>query len=185
MTVKNGGNLSVVCRVVHSIGNNYQMTWLTADGNDLVNDPSSQITQINASELRLVVKKVTKAAAYLCVVKNTSGIILNTEHVSVYLTDVPGPPRNLNIQSIGSSGVVSITWTAPETDNRSPITAYYVTVIVDGVPSSITRISPNATKFEVFTKCRMINVAVTSENDCGNSSVVDSIIDTRNKCGEK
>jgi len=181
INVKDGGNLSVICRVIHSFDGNYQMVWHTADGKQ-VNDPLSRVIRISSRELQLFVQKVTKPIDYLCVIRNSSGI-LTTEHVSVYLTDVPSPPRYLEIRSTGPAGYISITWTAPATDNGSPLTGYYVSIIVEGTYPKVMKIIPDTTSLEYLAGCKKINVTVTSENVCGNSSVINSIIDTRNQCG--
>lgn len=179
--VKSGGNLSVVCRIHNSFGN-FELAWQMADGNSLTDDSSTLVTQISPSELQLFVREVTKVIDYLCVVRNASRIF-TTEFVSVSLTDVPSPPRDLEIQSTGSVGHISITWTAPATDNGSPLTAYYVSVIVERANSKVMRILPSITTFEYSAKCKVINVTVTSENVYGNSSAVNSVIDTRSQCG--
>lgn len=184
ITVKDGGNLSVICRVVQSFDGNYEITWQMADGSEVVSDPFSQITQPSANELHLFVQKVTKAIDYLCVVRNSSRI-LTTEHVSVNLANVPSPPRNLKIISANSDGFIYITWTAPATDNGSPLTAYYVNVTVEGANSVVRRIIPDTTSLKHYARCKMINVSVVSENQCGNSSAISSMIDTRDQCNSK
>jgi len=177
--VKSGGNLSVVCHI-HNLFGDFEMVWQTADGNSLTDDSSTEITQISASELKLFVRKVTEAVDYLCVVRNGSRIF-TTELVSVSLTDVPSPPRDLEITV--SDDHISITWTAPETTNGSPLTAYYVNVIVEGADSKVMRILPNVTTFKHLVKCKVINVTVTSENVYGNSSAINSVIDAKSPCG--
>lgn len=159
------------------------MSWQTASGNDFTNNPSVQVTQLNATNLQLFAMRVSKAINYICVLRNTSGIIF-LKHMSLYVTDVPSPPRDLEIKSIGSNGLVSVTWTPPETDNRSPITGHYVTFTNGRGNSKVTKIMSNMTNFEYTAGCGVFIVAVTSENDCGNSSVVDTIFDTREWCGK-
>lgn len=160
------------------------MTWQPSNGGDLTNDPLVQITQRNATDLHLFVERVTTPVAYTCVLRSNLGII--SQDIRVYVTDVPGPPRNLDIQSAGSDGdSVAITWTAPDTDNFSPLTAYYVNVTVDETNSDVMRVSPDITEIYYMAKCKVINVTVTSENDCGNSSAVEAGIDTRyQQCGK-
>ena len=182
ITVKDGGNLSVVCRVAHSFGGNYVMTWQMADGSEV---DGSQTTQLSASELHLYVEKITEAVDILCIVRNNSGI-LTTEHVSISLINVPSPPRNLAIRNIiNSNGRIYITWTAPATDNGSPLTAYYVNITVEGVDSVVRQIIPDRTSLEYFAGCKMVSVTVTSENECGNSTAISSMIDVGDLCGGK
>ena len=182
-TVKNGSSLSVTCRVVNQF-DDFEMTWqATGTGDDLANDPSVRVTQLNTSDLHLFVERITKSAEYSCVLQSSRTII--AEYITVYVIDIPGPPRNLNIQETGSDGGMYITWTGPETDNGSPLTAYYVNITVNGVNSTIVRVVPGKTELDyVAGKCRVINVTVTSENACGNSSAVEFSIDTRNQCGK-
>ena len=186
ITVKEGGNLSVVCRVLHSFGDAYEMTWQMANGSEVTNDSFSQIIKLSTTELQLFVKEVTSAniVDYLCVIRNNSRI-LTTERVHVYLTNIPSPPRNLKIQSTNFDGHVIITWTAPEMDNGSPLTSYYVTISVEGGNTTVKRIIPDQTKLDYFAGCNMINVTVTSENSCGNSSSISSSIDVKpGYCGK-
>ena len=182
-TVKNGSSLSVTCRVVNHF-DDFEMTWqATRTGDDLANDPSVQVTQLNSSDLRLFAERVTKPAGYSCVLQSSGTII--AEHFTVYIIDIPGPPRNLDIQKTGSDGGIYITWTAPETDNGSPLTAYYVNITVDGANSTIIEVVPSKTDLDYLAgKCKVINVTVTSENACGNSSAMEFSIDTRNQCSK-
>ena len=187
ITVKNGDNLTVLCRVVQSsFGNHYEMIWQAANGGEITNNALNQVTRLSATELQLFVKEVTKTANYLCVVRNNSRI-LATELVHVYLTNVPSPPRYLKIQSTDVNGRVTITWLAPETDNGSPLTAYYVTIIVEGGNSTVKKIIPDQTSVNYDTECNyneIINVTVISENACGNSSDISASVDTKDLCGK-
>lgn len=180
--VKEGGNFSVVCRIIGSFGSDYEMSWQTATGNELTN---GRVTRLNSNEMELFVEKVTEDLDYMCIVSNGSRP-LAVEYVRVYLTDVPSPPRDLNIRSTKSNGLISImiTWTAPETDNNSPLTSYYINITVEGGDSTVVRIIPDMTQLEYFSSCKLINVSVTSENVCGNSSAISSFIDTREQCGK-
>ena len=183
VTIKNGSSLSVVCRVInYDQADNSEMTWETTSVSALANDPLVQITQRNASDLHLYVGSVTKPVAYSCVLRSSSGA-MTSQYVRLTVTDVPGPPRNLDI-SATSDGLVTITWKAPETDNFSPLTAYYVNVTVDGGNSTVIRVPLGTTSTEYIAKCKVINVTVTSENACGNSTAVESSIDTTNQCGK-
>lgn len=183
--VKDGDNFTVICRVVHSFDSNYEMSWQTSDGSEL--DSFSTVKQISDNELRLFVKKVTKATGYVCVIRNNSRI-LTTEHVRVYVTNVPSPPRNLEIRSTGSAGHIFITWTAPETDNGSPLTTYYINITVEGANAAIVQIIPDTTSLDYFAGCNKINVSIMvsimSENACGNSSAINSSIDISDQCGK-
>ena len=185
ITVKEGGNLSVVCRVIRSFGDGYEMTWQTINGSEVINDSFSQVIQLSTSELQLFVKEVSKASPvdYLCVVRNNSRI-LTTEYVQVYFTNIPSSPRNLKIRSTNLNGFVTITWTAPATDNGSPLTSYYVTISIEGGNSTVKQIIPDETSLDYFAGCNVINVTVTSENACGNSSGISSSIDIRSQCGK-
>ena len=182
-TVKKGSSFSVICRVVNQF-DDFEMTWQTArTSDDLANDPSVQVTQLNTSDLHLFVERITKPAGYSCVLRSLEIII--AEQFTVDVIDIPGPPRNLNIQSSGSNGGMYITWTAPETDNGSPLTAYYVNITVDGANSTIIQVVPGKTDLDYLAgKCKVINVTVTSENACGNSTAMEFSIDTRNQCGK-
>ena len=181
-TVKNGSSLSVTCRVVNQ-SDDFEMTWqMRRTSDDLANDPSFDVTQLNTSDLHLFAERITKPAGYSCVLRSSGKIF--AKHFTVYVIDVPGPPRNLNIET-GSDGGTHITWTAPETDNGSPLTAYYVNITVNGVNSTIKEVVPSKTELNYLAgKCKVINVTVTSENACGNSSAVEFSIDTRNQCGK-
>ena len=185
ITVKEGGNLSVVCRVLHAFGDAYEMTWQMANGSEIINNSFSQVIELSTTELQLFVTEVTKAniVDYICVIRNNSRI-LTTEHVHVSLTSVPSPPKNLKIQSTNFDGRVTITWTGPETDNGSPLTSYYVTISVEGGNTTVTRVIPDQTSLYYFAGCNTINVTVTSENDCGNSSSISSSIDVKGQCGK-
>ena len=182
-TVKNGSSLSVTCRVVN-LFDDFEMTWQTARTSDnLVSDSSVQVTQPNTSDLHLFAERITELTGYFCVLQSSGTTII--EHFTVYVIDIPGPPRNLNIQETGSDGGMYITWTGPETDNGSPLTAYYVNITVNGVNSTIVQVIPDKTDLDYLAgKCKVINVTVTSENACGNSSAVEFSIDTRNQCGK-
>ena len=183
-TVKKGSSFSVTCRVINQF-DDFEMIWQTmATGDNFANDPSVQVTQLNASDLRLVVERVTKPMGYSCILRNNLRMVV-AEHIRVDIIDVPGPPRNLNIQSTGSDGRMYITWTAPETDNGSPLTAYYVNITVEGVNSTVVRVVLGKTDLDYLAgKCKVINVTVTSENACGNSSAMEFSIDTTNQCGK-
>ena len=183
--VKDGGNFSVVCSVIHSFSTNYEITWQTANGTELSTDhhPLGRVTQMSTTELKLHVETVTKAIDYLCVVKNDSRV-LATEYVSVHLYNVPSPPRDLKIQITDTSGLTLITWTAPETDNGKRLTAYYVNITREGDDSMVVKIIPDVTSFPYFAGCNVVNVTVTSENDCGNSSAISASINTNNLCGK-
>ena len=181
-TVKNGSSLSVTCHVVNPAGD-FEMTWQRMrTGDDLANDPTVQVTQLNSTDLRLFAERVTKPAGYSCILRSSGTII--AEHFTVDIIDIPGPPRNLNIQKTADGGIY-ITWTAPETDNGSPLTAYYVNITVDGANSTIIEVVPSKTDLNNLAgKCKVINVTVTSENACGNSSAMEFSIDTRNQCSK-
>ena len=183
--VKEGGSLSVVCRVVLSFGYAYEMTWQMANGSVVTNDSFSQVIELSTNELQLFVKEITRANTvdYMCVIRNNSRI-LATEHVHVYLTNVPSPPRNLKIHSTNFDGLVTITWTAPETDNGRPLTSYYVIISVEGGNSTVKWVIPDQTSLDYFAGCNVINVTVTSENICGNSSGISSSIDVKDHCGK-
>lgn len=142
-----------------------------------------EVTRLNASDLRLVVERVDKPVYYSCILRKDSRIILS-EHIRVDITDVPGPPRNLDVQSTNSNGGISITWTAPDTDNGSPLMGYYINVTVEGTNSTVTKVLPDTTNLDYLAKCVMINVTVTSENGCGNSTAIKSGIDTKYQCGK-
>lgn len=176
----------MVCRVTHSFDSNYRITWQTANGTELDNNhhPLGRVTQVSASELRLNVETVTKALTYECVVRNSSRV-LATEYVYVNLADVPSPPRDLKIQTTGTNGLIYITWTAPETDNGSPLTSYYINITIDGGNSMVVRIIPDMTSFQYFAGCSVINVTATSENGYGNSSAISASISTKDMCGKK
>ena len=185
IAVKDGGSFSVICRVIHSFGSNYKITWQTANGTELSSShhPLGRVTQVNTNELELHVETVTKAVDYLCVVRNYSRE-LATEYVHVYLSDVPSPPRDLKIQITGTNGLILITWTAPETDNGSPLTSYYINITVEGGDSMTVRIIPDVTSFQYFAGCSVINVTTISENLCGNSSAINASISTKALCGK-
>ena len=183
VTVKSGSNLSAVCRVINPFGD-YRMAWMTATGNEVTDNPLVQVTRLNG-DLHLFVETVTEAVDYICVLRTPLEIseVLTIEDVNVDVTDVPGPPRNLEVASNGADYIL-ITWTAPVTDNGSPLTAYYVNVTVEGKNSMVIQVSPHTTTLEYSARCKMIHVTVTSENLCGNSSADVSTIDTRGQCGK-
>lgn len=181
-TIKSGSNFSVVCRVINPFDSNFEMTWSTYSGDDITNDPLVQVTRLNASDWRLSVERVTDTLDYVCALRSDSEI-LTFGYIRVDVIDVPGPPRNLRIQSEGSNGLMAITWTAPATDNGSPLTAYYVNITVEGT-STVIRVPLHTTRLEHIAHCKVVNVTVASENACGNSSVDKAGIDTRDQCGK-
>lgn len=181
VTIKNGSSLSVVCHVVnYDQADNSVVTWETTSV--LANDSLVQITPRNASDLHLYVSTVTKPVAYTCVLRTSSGIMIS-KYVRLTVTDVPSPPRNLDV-SASSDELVTITWKAPETDNFSPLTAYYVSITVEGENTTVIRVPLGTTSAWYIAKCKVINVTVTSENACGNSTAIESSIDTTNQCGK-
>ena len=185
-TVKRGNSLSVICRIInHDQLDDFEMTWqIMTTGDNLANDPSAQVTQVNTTDLRLVVDSVTKPTGYSCVMQNSLRMII-AEHLIVDIIDVPGPPRSLSVQTTRSGEGIYVTWLAPETDNGSPLTAYYVTIIVEGGNSTVVPVLPSKTEVNYLVgKCKVINVTVTSENACGNSTTMEFSIDTRNQCGK-
>lgn len=180
--IKNGSSLSVVCRVInYNQSDNSVVTWETGSASELANDSLVQITERNASNLHLYVERVTKAVAYSCILRSRG--IMISEYVRLTVTDVPSPPRNLDV-SANSDGLVIITWKAPEKDNFSPLTAYYVNIIIDGGNSTVIRVSLGTTSLEYIAKCKVVNISVTSENTCGNSTAVESSINTADNCGK-
>ena len=185
-TVKKGDSLSVICIVInHDQPDDFKMIWqIMTTGDNLVNDSSARVTQVNTTDLRLVVDGITKPMGYSCVMQNSLRMII-AEHLIVDVIDVPGPPRDLSVQTARSSEGIYITWIAPETDNGSPLTAYYVTIIVEGGNSTVIPVLSSTTELNYSVgKCKVTNVTVTSENACGNSTTVEFSIDTRNQCGK-
>ena len=83
-TVKRGNSLSVICRIInHDQLDDFEMTWqIMTTGDNLANDPSAQVTQVNTTDLRLVVDSVTKPTGYSCVMQNSLRMII-AEHLIV------------------------------------------------------------------------------------------------------